>query len=570
MKVLLVGNPNVGKSVVFSRLTGVDVIASNYPGTTIEFTSGSMKVGGESAELIDTPGAYSLEPRCKAEEVTARMLEEGDVVINVIDATNLERNLYLTLELLERKIPMIVALNMWDDTKHRGIEIDAEKLEERLGVPVVPTVAVTGEGIKELVSRIHEVKIPKIHKHSDEERWADIGRTIDEVQVVRHRHHTLLERIGDATVKPLTGIPIALLILFLTFQLIVAAGEFLIGSLLDPFFNGIYGPWVVGLFSGFPSDGIVYQLLIGRTTAGIPDFTESLGLLTTGLYIPLAVVLPFVLTFYLMLGLLEDVGYLPRLAVLVDNVMHRIGLHGSAIVPSLLGLGCNVPGALSTRILETKEQRFIALTLISIAVPCAAQQSMIFGILGKLGVEYILIVYGVLALLYVAVGYILNKILPGERPEILMEIPPYRRPDVEALLKKTMMRVRGFVTGAIPYVLFGVFVANLLYLLGIIDMLSSLLGPLFITWFGIPPDAIAALLIGFLRKDVAMGMLLPLGMTAKQLVISTVILSIYFPCIATFTVMLKELGVKKMLKSAGIMLLTVFIVGGLLNLTLPL
>jgi len=570
MRVLLVGNPNVGKSVVFSRLTGVSVITSNYPGTTIEFMKGSMKIGDETTELIDTPGAYSLEPRCKAEEVTANMLEEGDIVINVVDATNLERNLYLTLELLERRIPTIVALNMWDDTKHLGIEIDADGLEEKLGIPVVPTVAVTGEGIKELVSRIPEARPAKIHKHSEEERWADIGRIVDEVQVVGHRHHTLLERIEDATVQPLTGIPIALLILFLTFQLIVISGEFLIEGILDPFFNDVYGPWIVGFFGGFPEDGLIYGLLIGKTTEGIPDFEQSFGLLTTGIYIPFAVVLPFVLAFYLMLGLLEDVGYLPRLAVLVDNVMHRIGLHGSAIVPSLLGLGCNVPGALSTRILETKEQRFIALTLISIAVPCAAQQSMIFGILGKEGIQYILIVYGVLALLYIVVGYILNRILPGDRPELLLEIPPYRKPNIETLTKKTMMRVRGFLMEAIPFVLFGVFIANVLYLSGIIEILSSLLEPLLTGWFGIPAGAIAALLVGFLRKDVAMGMLLPLGMTTKQLVISTIILCIYFPCIATFTVLLKELGIKEMVKSAGIMLLTVFIVGGLLNLTLPL
>jgi len=292
-------------------------------------------------------------------------------------------------------------------------------------------------------------------------------------------------------------------------------------------------------------------------------------MLTTGIYIPLAVVFPFILMFYLILGLLEDTGYLPRLAVLVDSVMHKIGLHGSAIVPSLLGLGCNVPGALSTRILETREQRFIALTLISIAVPCAAQQSMIFGILGKEGIRHVLIVYGVLALLYMLIGYILNRILPGERPELLMEIPPYRKPDIRTLLKKTMMRVRGFLTEAIPFVLLGVFIANLLYLSGVIEILSSLLEPVFTGWFGIPAGAIAALLVGFLRKDVAMGMLLPLGMTTKQLIISTVILSIYFPCIATFTVLLKELGVKETIKSAGIMVLTVLIVGGLLNLILP-
>ena len=168
------GNPNVGKSVVFSRLTGAKVIASNYPGTTVDFYKGKMKIDKEIFEIIDAPGTYSLEPSNKAEEVAKKLLEEADIIINVVDATNLERNLYLTLQLLETNIPMVVALNLWDETKHLGIDIDVKKLEEELKVPVVTTVALTGEGIKELVSKIKEAKAGDI-KLSEAERWARIG-----------------------------------------------------------------------------------------------------------------------------------------------------------------------------------------------------------------------------------------------------------------------------------------------------------------------------------------------------------------------------------------------------------
>ena len=205
MRILLMGNPNVGKSVVFSRLTGVNVIASNYPGTTVGYTRGFMKLGEERVEVIDVPGTYTLEPTSEAEEVARRMLGTGDIVINVVDATNLERNLYLTLQLLERNIPVIVALNIWDDTRHRGINIELDKLRELLGVPVIPTVATTGQGIKELVGSIPNAASPQTPVRSRDERWATIGSIIEQVQHVTHRHHTWFERLADASVKPLRG-----------------------------------------------------------------------------------------------------------------------------------------------------------------------------------------------------------------------------------------------------------------------------------------------------------------------------------------------------------------------------
>ncbi len=565
MKILLVGNPNVGKSVVFSRLTGVDVIASNYPGTTVGYTKGSMRLGDETAELIDTPGTYSLQPNSRAEEVTSNMVMEGDLIINVLDATNLERNLYLTAELLEGDKPVIVALNMWDDTRHLGIDIDVEKLEQMLGVPVVPTVAVTGEGIKELVSRISEAKAPGIHEHTRDERWADVGKIIGEVQVIKHRHHTLWERMADATIRPLTGIPVAILVLALTFLVVMSVGEELV-SLIESTVFELYRPVVLEL-SSLMGEGFWRDILIGEVDGDI-DFEQSLGLLTTGLFIPLAAVLPYILVFYFMLSILEDTGYLPRLSTLMDNFFHRMGMHGHGIVTVFLGLGCNVPGLLATRILETRKQRFIAATLISIAVPCMAQTAMIFAILGD-SIGYVYLVFGTLILTYFTAGLLLNRIVKGECPEIFLEVPPYRMPRVDVLLKKTLLHVHNFLREAIPWFIFGVLLINLLYTSGILKSLGNLFTPLIEVWLGLPREVVIVLLAGLLRKDLALGMLLPLvaplQMTAEQLTIIAVVLTIYFPCAASFAVLIKELGFRDMLKSASIMLATAFIVGGLLR-----
>jgi ferrous iron transport protein B len=565
-KILLMGNPNVGKSVIFSRLTGANVIASNYPGTTVEFTRGTMLIGGNRIELIDVPGAYSLEPTNPAEEVAVRMLDEGDLIINVIDSTNLERNLYLTLELLERNIPVVVALNMWDEAKHDGITIDAEELEKLLGIPAVPTVALTGEGIKTLISRLKDASSPPVISRSDAEKWAQIGEIIKKVQRVEHRHHTVWESISDATVKPATGLPIALGVIFLIFSFIRFIGESLIGYVFEPLF-GLYTPVAMEISRAL-GPGIFHDIFIGRLVEGEINYVESMGLLTTGIFVPFGMVLPYVMAFYLGLSILEDTGYLPRLSVLVDNIFHRFGLHGYAIVPVFLGLGCNVPGALSTRILETRKQRFISATLLAIAVPCMAQTAMIFGILGIYGMKYVLMVFAALLAIYIAAGLILNFYVKGESPELFLEIPPYRRPFFRSLLKKTWMRVRIFLLEAVPFVFLGVLLINILYAAGIIDILGTFFSPVIRGIWGLPKEAAGALLVGFMRKDVAIGMLLPLGMSPLQLVIAATILAVYFPCVATFAVLFRELGMKDMLRSTFLMIATALIVGGVMRLIL--
>jgi len=316
------------------------------------------------------------------------------------------------------------------------------------------------------------------------------------------------------------------------------------------------------------SGGILHDILIGKLIEGEIDFVESMGLLTTGLFVPFAMVLPYVFSFYLVLSFLEDLGYLPRFAVLVDRAMHGIGLHGYGIIPMFLGIGCNVPGVLSARIMETKRERFLAATIMAISIPCMAQIAMIAGLLGKEGAKGFFPVFGTLFIVWLVLGVFLNKTLKGHAPELFIDIPPYRIPFWGALLKKVWMRIVWFLREAVPWVLFGVFLVNVLYTLGIIEFIGKIVQPIVSGIMGLPTDAVAALVIGFLRKDVAVGMLSPLHLTLKQLIIASVALTMYFPCAATFAVMIKEFGIKGMLKATLIMICSTLLTTGLLNLIL--
>jgi ferrous iron transport protein B len=566
-KILLMGNPNVGKSVVFFRLTGVNVISANYPGTTVEFSKGYTKFRDEKAEIVDVPGTYSLEPTSKAEETAVEMLKDGDIVINVVDATNLERNLTLTLQLLKKGVPIIIGLNFWDETKHKGISIDAEELERILGVPVIPICAVTGEGIKELMERLPEAKA-KTYEYIEEERWHEIGNIVSKVQKVTHRHHTFLERLADFSIKPFTGLPLALGILYLSLKIITFIGEELINHFFKPLFERIWLPQMTKLSQALPSEGLLHNILIGKLIEGKIDLSQSLGILTTGIFVPLGMVFPYVFAFYLLLSILEDSGFLPRVGILTDRMMHQVGLHGLSTIPFFLGLGCNVPGVLASRIMETHRERFITTTLMAISVPCIAQVAMIAGLLGKYGLRGFVPVFGSLFFVWLIIGILLNRFLPGESPEIFVEVPPYRVPYLPGLIKKLWMRIKWFLKEAIPFVLLGIFIINILDSFKIINVLKYFLQPIITPLFGLPPEATSALLVGILRKDVAVGMLLPLNLELKQLVIASVILSMYFPCAATFSVLLKELGIKALCRAAFIMLLATVIVGGVLNLIL--
>ncbi|MBN2120377.1 MAG: ferrous iron transporter B [Candidatus Omnitrophica bacterium] len=564
MRVVLVGNPNVGKSAVFFRLTGAKVLTSNYPGTTVEFAKGVLIKNSERVDIIDAPGAYSIEPTNKAEEVTVRLLKEAAIVVNVIDATNLERNLYLTLQLIKQQCKLLVVLNMWDETKHKGIDIDIDKLQNLLGVPVVHSCGLSGEGIKDIALKLNQAKVSSLNLEG-RDLWEIIGEITSSVQTLHHKHHSFRDVMEEITIHPFTGIPFSVVVLGLCFLVVRFIGESLIHFALDPFFENIYKPFLWRLNELIHWE-FLRNILIGGLINENIEFMQSLGVLSTGIYVPIAVVFPYVLSFYFVLGLLEDFGYLPRLSVLMDNVMHKLGLHGVSVIPFILSLGCNVPGVLASRVLESRRERFILATLTAISIPCMAQISMIVGVLGKYGLRYILMVFGTLFLVWFSLGVILNKFIRGESPEILMEIPPYRKINLYVLFRKLWIRISGFIKEAVPLVLLGVFMTNLLFSLGVLKVLGIIVAPVVTFIWGLPEKAILALLVGFLRKDVAVGMLGPLGLSPKQLVVGCTILAIYFPCMGTFSVLLKELGLKDMCKSLAIMLIVAILVGGLLNL----
>ena len=414
---------------------------------------------------------------------------------------------------------------------------------------------------------LEQAKVSSL-KFKDENIWNEIGHIIDKTQQLSHRHHTLWERIGDASIHPIAGLPIAVIVLALSFYIIRLIGESIIGYVMEPLFDKLWTPVLMKLSTLLGGSDFFHDILLGKLVNGTIAYVESLGLLSTGLFVPLGMVLPYIISFYFVLSFVEDSGYLPRLGILIDKFMHKLGIHGLAIIPMLLGVGCNVPGALATRVLETRRERFIAATLMAIAIPCMAQIAMIFGLVGSYGVGAIFIVFGTLFIVWIILGLILNTFMKGESPEIFIEIPPYRFPYIPGLFKKVWMRVLWFIKEAVPFVIVGVLVVNILYFSGIIQFFGNLAAPVVKGIFGLPKGAVGALIIGFLRKDVAVGMLIPLGLSKSQMIVSSVVLTMYFPCIATFAVLLKELGIKDMLKSAGIMILSTIIVGGILNLIL--
>ncbi len=566
--IVLVGNPNVGKSVIFSQLTGTRVVISNYPGTTVEYTRGRLQRGKQTWEVLDAPGTYSLEPSCRAEEVTAGLVNSASVVVNVLDATNLERNLYLTGQLLERGVPLVVVLNLIDEAAQKGIAIDIPRLEKMLGVPVIPTVAISGKGLTELVETLPNAGRGSGKLRSPGERWTWIGSVVERVQRVTRRRRTWLEILELASIRPLTGIPIAIAGLYLAFKIVIGCGAYL-EDLLETFvFRPFYLPPLQFLSGLLGASGFWHDLFIGTLYGGQIHLEESMGLLSTGVYVVFGVVLPYLFMFYLALGFLEDCGYLPRLAVMSDRMMHRLGLHGFAVIPMFLGFGCNVPAVLAARNLESRRERLIVGSMLAVSIPCAAQMSMVVGLVGRYGGAYLGVIFGMLFLIWVTIGLLLDRFLPGYTPSMIVEIPPYRWPNLKAQFQKIEMRLKHYFTEALPFIFAGILLINLLHLVGVIDLLAGVLAPVFQGLFGLPSEAVSAVMVGFLRKDVAVAMLVPLGLTARQFVIGATVLATYFPCAATFIILVRELGMKDMAVATGMMLLFSTTAGTVLNLLL--
>lgn len=567
-KIFLIGNPNVGKSLIFCRLTGTDVIVSNYPGTTIEFYKGHFKKDNQIIEVVDLPGTYTLQPTNKAEEVVFNILEEVKnknedfVIVNVIDATNLERNLNLTFQLIKKRLPMIILLNMWDETKHKGITIDYKKLEEILGIPVITTCARTSEGINEFVSRLNEAKVSNFD-YNEEQKWQKIGEVVSQVQKLTHRHHTFLDRLSELTIQPYTGLIFALFVLISTFVIVRFLGENFT-ALIDNLFNKFYLPFITTAVSKLIPIEFLQKILLGNVTEPM----EGFGVLTTGLYIPLVVVFPYLFSFYLVLSILEDIGYIPRLAVMIDSFLHRLGIHGYASVPVLLGLGCKVPGILALRLLETEKEKFLTAVLLLMVAPCMPQTSMILSLSVKYGIKYAVFIFLVLFFVSVITSFILNKVLEGETTELFVEIPPYRMIDLSLLLKKLYIRMKEFFVDAVPLIILGIFIINIFDILGVVKIISETIGTPLSFLLNLPKEISIVLISGFLRKDVSISLLSPFDLTAKQFVVASIFLVLYLPCVSTFFTLVKEQGIKNGIKILVLMLFVAFLISFIVNLIL--
>jgi ferrous iron transport protein B len=559
-KVIIAGNPNVGKTLIFSRLTGIGAITANYPGTTVKLKIGRLHYHDLEYELYDLPGTYSLEAFSEAEETAVRLIDEADIIINVVDATNLERNLGLTLQLIKKRKPMLVCLNFWDDTAHRGISIDPVALEELLGVPVVTTSALSGEGINTLAASLSRARESLAAIYDGSDQWRHIGTIVGRVQTLFHRHHTFLERLGDFTIHPAGGLVSAGVVLALAFVLVRFLGEGLMSAICGPLFSRFYHPFIIHLTQQIPLE-FIRGLLAGHTA----DPLQSFGILTTGVYIALVLVFPYFFSFYLMFGILEDSGYLPRLAVVLDTFFHRLGLHGYSSIPVMLGLGCKVPAFLATRVLTSKREKILTIALVLMSAPCLPQSVMIVSLGMHYGIATVITVFAVLFFLAICMNAVLNRITGGEPTELFVEIPPYRWPSVKILANKLRIRSFDYIREVFPMIVGGVLIINVLDSLNIINLISHSIGNPLALLLGLPHDIAPILFLGFLRKDVSIALLSPFNLSAGQFILAAVFMVLYIPCVASFFTLMKELGIMTTIKITGLVFVSAITITALLH-----
>ncbi len=634
--ILLVGHPNVGKSVLFHRLTGAYVNVSNYPGTTVEVTRATARFDA-SAELLDTPGVLALPSRSDDERATMRALlgEPVRCLVQVGDAKNLRRTLTLSALLAELGVPMVLALNMHDEAAARGVTVDIAELADELGAPVLATVATGGEGITQLINAIGQARKPESLLHYDEEferhitavaaaitehcphpHLAARGLAIlflggdsvveDWLRNAAGEHYATLEtlretarqnaegklpallarerteaadvlsaavisravksspllsqRIGQAVVHPLWGIPILLGVLFAVYEFVgVFGATTLVGLMEEGLFESVLNPAFTQFMEANVSVGWLRELLVGQY-----------GLWTMGMTYALALILPIVSTFFIAFGVLEDSGYLPRLTVIANRLFAAIGLNGRAVLPMVLGLGCVTMATLTTRILHSPRERLITTFLLALAIPCSAQLGVVLGMLG--GVSFTAVLIWALAMVGVLLlaGFLAAKLIPGRRIPLVTEMPPMRLPILGNVLKKTGGRLKWYLIEVIPLFLLGTFIMFALDKLGALPAIIEAGEPLVTGWLGLPKEASAAFVMGFLRRDFgATGLfVMAESLSPIQAVVGMITITLFIPCFASLMMMVKEQGTKTAMAMVGMIVPFAFLIGGLFNLAL--
>jgi len=593
-KIVLVGNPNVGKSVFFNALTGVYADVSNYPGTTLEVNHGSY---GQDV-ILDTPGIYGVSAFNDEEIVARDVIRAADLVVNIVDSVHLDRDLFLTQQIIDLGLPVIVALNMLDEAQKEGLLIDHKKLSAELGVPVIPTVATLGRGLAELKAAIEQAQKGHVDPWLKEqlgEITANVGNQADALLILegdpdvsslynlppgnlqeeiyarrRRRVDTIVaevtrETLGGASfgvklshlmLKPVTGLVFLAAALFLIYEFIgVFVAQTLVGVTEVTVMQGWYEPLVRSLVGViFPENSFFGTLLIGE-----------FGILTMTVTYILGLLLPLVLGFYLVLSIMEDTGYLPRIATLVDRLLMKIGLNGRGIIPIILGMGCVTMATITTRLLGSERERTIATFLLALAIPCSAQLAVIVSMLAPLGWPYVALYSGIVLAVLIVVGTLLNRFLPGSSSDLLIDLPPLRLPHLKNVLRKTWTKTSSFLKEATPLFALGALIISLLQVSGALTVMQDFLSPLTVGWLQLPKEAANAFIMGFVRRDFGAAGLFGLELTSLQVVVALVTITMFVPCIASALVIFKERGQRQAVSIWLSVLVMAFFIGGLIS-----
>jgi ferrous iron transport protein B len=633
-KVLLIGNPNVGKSALFGLLTGKYVTVSNYPGTTVEVTYGNAVLNRVRTLVIDTPGVNSLVPMSEDEKVTRDILltDRAGVVVQVADAKNLRRGLLITMQLAEMGVPFILDLNMDDEAKSRGIIIDQEKLSALLGIEVIRTIAIRRSGIDRLLRGISHSRLSQIavryedaieggarsiaallpetyisrtslalmilagdeslkgwlHANLSDQVIVEIDRIRQDVQskfnnslgfLINQRRMRKADeilnqvasrseagagsvfafRLGTWSMHPVYGIPILLAVLFGLYQFVGVLGAGMTVNFLEKTIFGEYlNPWAAKIVQMLLPVPFLQELIVG-----------NYGLVTMALTYAIAIVLPIVGFFFFAFGILEDSGYLPRLAVMVNRLFRLMGLNGKAVLPMILGLGCDTMATLTTRILETRKERLVVTFLLALGVPCSAQLGVMLGMVSGISAFATTIWLGTMVGVLLLVGYLAARVIPGEPSDFVLELPPIRVPQITNILVKTLARVQWYLKEAVPLFVLGTVILFVSDKIGLLSYIQRVSDPVVVGFLGLPSKASEALIIGFLRRDYGAAGLFMLSkeglLDPVQTVVSLVVVTLFVPCIANFFMMVKEQGMRAALAMVAFILPFAFVVGGTMN-----
>ena len=622
---VLVGNPNVGKSVLFNKLTGKFVIISNYPGTTVEIARGGTFIDDKEFTVLDTPGVNEFAPRTEDARVTCDVLRDYPeaTIVQVADAKNLRRALLLTLQLAELHRPMVLVLNLMDELDKCGGRIDVRKLSEILGVPVVPTIAIAGTGVHLLQQAIGRARIPSLpsdasDSHPDsteiEAQLVRANAVLAQVYTItRPRDASFAQKLGWWATHPIKGLALAALVLYFTFWFVGLLGA---GTAVGYFEKVVFGryvnPWAIRVVDTVlpfphthdtqashysleiplsPTHGVsiwennqivsapTYSLAPSATLEGwtqvrrlAHDFlVGEYGVITMALSYALAIVLPIVTTFFLVFSVLEDSGYLSRLAVMLNRLFRGMGLNGKAVLPMVLGLGCDTMATMTTRILETRKERVITTLLLALAVPCSAQLGVLMAMMASISIRAVVFWVVLMILISFIIGWLAAKLHGGETSDFILELPPMRRPHLGNVVAKTFARLEWYLKEVIPLFVLGTMILFVLDKLRVLDKIARFGEPLVTGWLGLPREAASAFLIGFLRRDYGAVFLLDAAtgpkhlLTAHQVLVAMVTLTLFMPCIATLFMISRELGKKTAFWITIFIFPFAFFVGGLVN-----